>query len=177
MWATVPIRVKCRLALVPPVRTPLNTSPCLSSPPGSLMHRLRTVLFAFATVAALPGIGLAQGGANGATRTTASGVYSADQANRGRDTYAMQCKSCHTPASHTGQIFAQWWDRKPLSELYQFILTRMPKNEPGSLQPDEYVDVMAYLLKLNDLPSGSDPLPADSLAMKKIRIEVGKKDP
>src|SRR5262245_33220977 len=111
------------------------------------------------------------------TRTTSSGVYTAEQANRGRDTYAMQCKSCHTPASHTGVTFAQWWDRKPLSELYQFILTRMPKNEPGSLQPDEYVDVMAYLLKLNDLPSGDAPLPADSLAMKKIRIDVGSKTP
>ena len=87
----------------------------------------------------------------------------------------MQCKSCHTPASHTGVTFATWWDRKPLSELYQFVTTRMPKNEPGSLLPDEYVDVIAYLLKLNELPSGSEPLPADSVALRKIRIEVGKK--
>ena len=34
-----------------------------------------------------------------------------------------------------------------------------------------------YLLKLNELPSGNEPLPADSVAMKKIRIEVGKRDP
>ena len=141
------------------------------------MHRILGPLLAFGVFASTPYVAVAQGGANGATRTTAAGVYSAEQANRGRDTYAMQCKSCHTPASHTGVTFAQWWDRKPLSELYQFILTRMPKNEPGSLQPDEYVDVMAYLLKLNDLPSGDAPLPADSLAMKRIRIEVGKKDP
>jgi mono/diheme cytochrome c family protein len=141
------------------------------------MCRTRSVLFALATLAALPAVAAAQGGSNGSTRTTSSGVYTAEQANRGRDTYAMQCKSCHTPASHTGVTFAQWWDRKPLSDLYTFILTRMPKNEPGSLQPDEYVDVMAYLLKLNDLPSGDAPLPADSMAMKKIRIDVGKKDP
>ena len=119
----------------------------------------------------------AQGGGPGAQRSTSAGVYTADQATRGRDVYAMQCKSCHTPASHTGAIFAAWWDRKPLSELYQFIVTRMPKNEPGSLQADEYVDVTAYLLKLNELPSGNEPLPADSVAMKKIRIEVGKRDP
>jgi mono/diheme cytochrome c family protein len=141
------------------------------------MRRTRALFISLATVVALPAVAVAQNGANGATRTTSSGVYTAEQANRGRDTYAMQCKSCHTPASHTGVTFAQWWDRKPLSELYQFILTRMPKNEPGSLQPDEYVDVMAYLLKLNDLPSGSEPLPADSVAMKRIRIDVGKRDP
>jgi mono/diheme cytochrome c family protein len=110
-------------------------------------------------------------------RSTASGVYTEEQATRGRDTYQMQCKSCHTPASHTGTTFASWWDRKPLSELYQFVTTRMPKNEPGSLQPDEYADLIAYLLKLNDLPSGSEPLPADSVALKKIRIDVGKKEP
>lgn len=119
---------------------------------------------------------LAQSGPS-AQRTTAAGVYTDEQANRGRDTYQMQCKSCHTPASHTGTTFASWWDRKPLSELFAFVTTRMPKNEPGSLQPDEYADVIAYLLKLNELPSGSDPLPADSVALKKIRIEVGKKDP
>jgi len=111
------------------------------------------------------------------TRSTASGVYTEEQATRGRDTYQMQCKSCHTPASHTGATFASWWDRKPLSDLFQFVTTRMPKNEPGSLQPDEYADVVAYLLKLNELPSGSQPLPADSVALKKIRIEVGRKEP
>ncbi len=130
-----------------------------------------------ATVAAARVVGAQGSGSRAAERSTAAGVYTDEQATRGRDTYAMQCKSCHTPASHTGVTFASWWDRKPLSELYQFVTTRMPKNEPGSLQPDEYLDLIAYLLKLNELPSGSEPLPADSLALKKIRIEVGKKEP
>jgi mono/diheme cytochrome c family protein len=140
-------------------------------------RRFLTVLSV--TAALVAGARAARGQTSGPStqRSTSSGVYSADQATRGRDVYAMQCKSCHTPASHTGAIFAAWWDRKPLSELYQFIVTRMPKNEPGSLQAEEYVDVMAYLLKLNELPSGNEPLPADSVAMKKIRIEVGKRDP
>ena len=119
----------------------------------------------------------AQSAGPNATRSTSAGVYTDEQASRGRDMYAMQCKSCHTPASHTGVVFANSWDRRSLSDLYSYIVTRMPKNEPGSLQPDEYADVLAYLLKLNELPSGSDPLPADSMALKKIRIEVGKKDP
>jgi hypothetical protein len=53
----------------------------------------------------------------------------------------------------------------------------MPKNEPGSLQPNEYADLVAYLLRMNDMPGGSEELPADSVALKKIRIEVGKKEP
>lgn len=127
--------------------------------------------------AALSDPALAQSSVPQSVRSTASGVYTDEQATRGRDTYQMHCKSCHTPASHTGPTFASWWDRKPLSDLYQFVTTRMPKNEPGSLQPDEYADLIAYLLKLNDLPSGSEPLPADSVALKKIRIDVGKKEP
>ena len=130
-----------------------------------------------AAFTAAASIGKAQSPKAVAPRSTAAGVYTDDQASRGRDTYLMQCKSCHTPASHTGATFASWWDRKPLSELYLFVTTRMPKNEPGSLQPDEYADLVAYLLKLNDLPSGSEPLPADSSALKKIRIDVGKKEP
>ena len=81
------------------------------------MRSLRVLLFSVGASAVVPCVLSAQGDANGATRTTAAGVYTAEQANRGRDTYAMQCKSCHTPASHTGVTFAQWWDRKPLSEL------------------------------------------------------------
>ena len=118
----------------------------------------------------------AQSSSGDARRTTSSGVYTAEQAARGRDTYAMQCKSCHTPASHTGATFAQWWDRKPLSELFLFITTKMPKNEPGSLQPDEYADLVAYLLKMNDMPSGSEALPPDSAALRRIRIETAKKE-
>jgi len=119
----------------------------------------------------------AQNGGPEVSRTTMSGVYTTEQAARGSDTYAMMCRSCHTPASHTGAVFANSWNRKPLSELFQFMVQRMPKNEPGSLAPEEYAQVLAYLLKMNDMPAGSDELPADSVALKKIRIDTGRKAP
>lgn len=119
----------------------------------------------------------AQNGQPSAERTTKSGVYTAAQASRGSDTYLMQCKSCHTPASHTGVTFANSWGGKSLSALYTYVVERMPKNEPGSLQPHEYAELVAYLLKLNDMPSGSSELPADSIALQKIRIEVDRKEP
>lgn len=133
----------------------------------------RCVAALVATAAALSGAD-AQATGSSTPRSTASGVYTAEQAARGRDTYAMQCKSCHTPASHTGATFAQWWDRKPLSELYLFIMTKMPKNEPGSLQPDEYAELVAYLLKMNEMPAGAAELPADSVALRKIRIDANR---
>ena len=105
-------------------------------------------------------------------RTTLAGVYSDQQAARGQDVYAGMCKSCHTAATHTGVAFEKSWNGHPLSELFGFISTRMPKNEPGSLAPEEYVDVLAYLLKLNQLPAGSVELPPDTTVLAQIRIET-----
>jgi mono/diheme cytochrome c family protein len=108
------------------------------------------------------------------SKTTKSGVYTAEQAARGRDVYLGNCKSCHTPESHTGATFNATWNKRSLVELYGFLRERMPKNEPGSLSAQEYADVLAYLLRMNRMPSGRSELPADSAAMKKIRIETTK---
>ena len=106
--------------------------------------------------------------------TTKHGVYTTQQALRGKDIYAGNCKSCHTPESHTGATFNATWNHRALSELYGYIRDRMPKNEPGSLSAEEYADVLAYLLRMNRMPTGRRELPADSTAMKSIRIEMVK---
>jgi mono/diheme cytochrome c family protein len=99
-------------------------------------------------------------------------VYTREQAVRGQDVYAGTCKSCHAPASHTGSVFATSWGGKLLSELFLYVSERMPKNDPGSLSWEEYADVTAYLLRLNGQPIGREELPPDSLALRRIRIEV-----
>jgi hypothetical protein len=104
--------------------------------------------------------------------STLSGVYTDEQAGRGKDVYAGSCRSCHTPASHTGATFSKWWRGKQLSDLFLFVSTRMPKNDPGSLAPDDVADVMAYLLKMNAMPVGTEELPPDADSLKKIRIET-----
>jgi S-disulfanyl-L-cysteine oxidoreductase SoxD len=125
----------------------------------------------FATAAAI--LCAAPRDAAGQARTTAkTGVYSLPQATRGMDVYVGYCKSCHTPESHTGKTFHATWNGKRLSDLYTFIRDRMPKNEPGSLSEQEYADVLAYLLKLNLMPSGKVELPSDSAKLAAIRIET-----
>ena len=105
-------------------------------------------------------------------QSTLKGVYSAEQASRGEQVYAGMCKSCHTAASHTGVAFQKTWNGRSLSELYDYISTKMPKNEPGSLAPEEYADVLAYLLKLNQMPVGTIELPPDTTVLGAIRIET-----
>ena len=104
--------------------------------------------------------------------STASGVYSEAQAVRGRDVYLGSCKSCHAPESHTGELFRSRWEGRALSELFNYIRAEMPKNEPGSLSPQESADVLAYLLKLNRMPTGAADVATDSVALKAIRIET-----
>jgi mono/diheme cytochrome c family protein len=105
-------------------------------------------------------------------KSTLAGVYSAEQASRGEDLYAGMCKSCHTTASHTGVAFQKSWDGRALADLFSYISTKMPKNEPGSLAPEEYVDLLAYLLKLNQMPVGTAELPPDTTMLGAIRIQT-----
>lgn len=104
--------------------------------------------------------------------STLNGVYTDEQASRGKDVYAGSCRSCHTPASHTGVTFNKWWRGKQLSDLFGFISTLMPKNDPGSLAPEDVADVTAYLLKMNAMPTGAAELPPDLDSLKKFRIET-----
>lgn len=121
---------------------------------------------------ALARVAGAQTSAKPAPRTTKSGVYSAEQADRGQLVYSGMCKNCHTAESHTGAVFTAKWSGKPLVDLYYYITEQMPKNAPGSLSEEEYADVLAYVLKMNRMPAGSDELPMNPEALKTIRIET-----
>lgn len=118
-----------------------------------------------------------QQGPTAARRSTSQGVYTREQWMRGRDIYAGMCAGCHPAVTHVGPVFTALWAGKPLSELYNFIKVQMPKNDPGSLSLDSYVDVITYLLRLNGMPVGYDELPVDSVALSKIRIDSSRVGP
>lgn len=133
--------------------------------------------FLLATFMLVPVIGAAQSPSTNGRRSTQQGVYNREQWMRGRDVYAGLCASCHPAVTHTGPIFTKSWAGKNLSDLFGFLRERMPKNEPGSLTEQEYVDVMSYMLRLNGMPAGMDELPADSVALTKIRIDSSRVAP
>jgi S-disulfanyl-L-cysteine oxidoreductase SoxD len=108
----------------------------------------------------------------GGTTTTLSGIYTDQQASRGQDVYVGSCRGCHTPASHTGATFATYWLHKSVADLFTFIATNMPQNDPGSLDSHDVADLVAYLLKLNQMPAGPKELSPDTTALRQIRIET-----
>jgi mono/diheme cytochrome c family protein len=127
-----------------------------------------TVAFSVGTRAAMGGTPIAI--AQDTLRTTQSGVFTEDQANRGKQTFASICGSCHTPSSESGDAFDSKWKDHPLSDLFTYIGTQMPQSDPGSLDPGVTIDVVAYMLKLNEMPSGTTELTPDTVALKTIRI-------
>ena len=78
----------------------------------------------------------------------------------------------HAAVAHRARRSHKWWRGKPLSDLFTFVSTRMPKNDPGSLAPEDVADVMAYLLKMNAMPVGPSRAAARRRLAEEVRIEV-----
>lgn len=106
-----------------------------------------------------------------AERSTLAGIYTEEQAGRGKNRFLGSCKSCHAPESQTGSNFARLWIGKPLLELFKYVSQSMPENDPGSLAPDVNADIVAYLLQLNAMPAGKTELMADTTALRDTRVE------
>jgi mono/diheme cytochrome c family protein len=100
-------------------------------------------------------------------RTTQDGVYAPAQAAEGREVYARECSQCHVLDYYTGEV-VQAWEGVPVFDLYDLVRTKMPENNPGSLRPREYVALMAFILELNGMPAGEEPLSARSSVLKNI---------
>ncbi len=105
-------------------------------------------------------------------RNTMSGVYTAEQAKRGNDTFNTICLSCHTIAEQSGTNFSKKWVGAPLWELYDYLSVNMPQDNPGALTAKEYAQVTAYMLQINGMPAGKDELTSDTLALKKIMVDT-----
>lgn len=110
-------------------------------------------------------------------RSTADGVYTRQQADAGRDLFALACVSCHAPTQHSGPPFMNKWQGRSLGELYAFIRREMPKNEPGTMSDDEYAALTAYVLRINAMPTGPRPLAPDTVVLHRIRIDTLKSVP
>jgi S-disulfanyl-L-cysteine oxidoreductase SoxD len=107
--------------------------------------------------------------------TVRDGVYSDEQAGRGRATYDTKCASCHDGGTMGpelwGDAFLASWDSKPVNEFFSRIKTTMPEDAPGSLSEKEILDVIAYVIKTNGFPAGEKSLQSERAlaAIKFIR--------
>ena len=113
--------------------------------------------------------------------TVWDGVYTAAQAERGREAYAVHCSSCHGkdlqgeagPALE-GSQFIDNWREDSVKSLFTFMRTQMPQRARGSLSEETYLDILAYVLSANMFPAGSKEVTNDALGNIMV---VGKDGP
>jgi len=105
------------------------------------------------------------------TKSVKAGVYTAEQSDRGIALYKKECASCHAPNRFTDDLFYTSFAGKPMWEMFDVISDTMPEDDPGGMKPEEYADVIAYLLKLNGFPAGAVELPTSKDALSLIMME------
>jgi mono/diheme cytochrome c family protein len=95
-------------------------------------------------------------------------TFTAEQADRGERVFTSVCSVCHGRNEFRGPIFSLTWRVEPVGHLFEHISATMPQDNPGSLAPDEYASIVAYMLRLNGRRPGRRELPADAEALNEL---------
>jgi mono/diheme cytochrome c family protein len=118
------------------------------------------------------------------SRSVWDGVYTEQQANRGRALYGQECSGCHgdsltgadeAPALSGGAFLANW-DGLTVGDLFERIRISMPANNPGKLNREKIADILSFLLAFNRFPAGQTELERQTEVLKQIRLEATKPD-
>jgi len=93
------------------------------------------------------------------------------QAETGAELYAGKCTGCHNADPGAGgqgpplkgELFWTTWGGQSARKLYGMIISTMPANNPGSLSQADTLALVAFIMRSNGYPPGSNALtePAD----------------
>ena len=119
-----------------------------------------------------------------AAKSVLDGIYTDAQATRGDKVYADNCAVCHGPKLAgtdtagpplAGADFTNGYKDMSAGALLNKISMDMPANAPGTLTPEQYADVMAFVLNVNKYPAGQTELPTDAAALKAVKMAAPPK--
>lgn len=110
------------------------------------------------------------------------GVFTTEQAARGKTGFEISCSRCHNEAligsergpALKGSAFLSHWENDTLGGLFTKIRDTMPMNDVGTITDAIKVDIMAYVLQQNGFPPGRGVLAPQAAALEDIRI--GRRD-
>jgi mono/diheme cytochrome c family protein len=116
--------------------------------------------------------------AQGAQRSTADGIYSLAQAERGRAVYGAACQGCHADdlsggigSALKGDQFQRDWGGLPLARLFERIRS-MPPGTPEPQPEGAALELLARILEANGFPPG-EPLSLEEL--EQSRFQTGER--
>lgn len=130
-------------------------------------------LLSVLSVAALAACSSAQTPADGPAPATAAAppppaattalVVPATQVQRGQNAFLSSCTTCHSSSEFSDSAFQTRWQNRSAYDLFDLTAATMPEDAPNSLPAERYVEIVAYLLRLNGFEA-SDALGAWSPA-------------
>ncbi|MEE9292072.1 MAG: cytochrome c [Acidobacteriota bacterium] len=121
-------------------------------------------------------------GPAGASWTIQDGIYTEEQRLRGEVVYFTTCVLCHKPEltgteiipTLIGEKFLARWTRRSVGDLFELMRTSMPPLVTQRRTPQEYADVLAYLLNRNEFPAGPEELSSEFADLTGIRMAPGE---
>ena len=107
------------------------------------------------------------------------GLFTAEQAARGRQAYEANCAECHmadlSGHEYAGALagfgFQLKWEDASVAEVFGRVRS-MPLGRGGSLTSQEYLDILAYMLQANGYPAAPQELGLAVAAQRWPRIRI-----
>jgi len=106
------------------------------------------------------------------------GVFSSDQAARGKTPFDANCSRCHNlqlvgsergPAIKGG-TFLSHWEKDNLAGLFTKIRDTMPQGNSGTVTDEVKIDILSYILQQNGFPAGKEDLKLDLSSLEDIPL-------
>jgi alcohol dehydrogenase (cytochrome c) len=112
-------------------------------------------------------------------KSTGTAPYTKQQVAQGREIYGKECAVCHgaslqgvSAPALTGPSFGH--SHLSAEQVRTVVVHAMPLTAPGSLKPEEYAAVMAYLLSYDCVQpagGGQQPFPSEDLpALQQVEL-------
>lgn len=127
-------------------------------------------------------------------------AFTAEQADKGREIFRLQCARCHGPAGQGITDIYRGMTAPPLigptafpldprpyqkmrhfqfhtvQDIYEFASAVMPADQPASLSAEDYWNVIAYLLSSNGMRVNGQPLDQNqSASMSLAKLQAREK--
>ena len=117
--------------------------------------------------------------ASGRAASAGPALYTTSQAKAGGALYSKSCAQCHgakleggagPPLSGPNMVTLGAKTHLSVGDLFDYMTTNMPMNDPASLKHDQYVDILAYILQRNGYKPGANALTWTSAHQSKVMV-------